>query len=134
VVHVAPQEILGPSEEEDGDFAKELAKMLTDTSAEARKVDKKTALAMWDSAVLPPAARKKQADSADDSAGQPGVMNFTLLTKRGNKNQVRGHAVTRLLLGLTYSCRHDRLRCHRRRHWLYRHAPRRSRTRSNSST
>jgi hypothetical protein len=87
------QEHLGPSEEAEAEFAKELAKMVTDTSAESRKVDKKTALALWESAVLPPTVRKKRVDEKDDeSEAQPvngnGTMNFTVITKRGNKQQV----------------------------------------------
>ncbi|KAJ7783281.1 transcription factor [Mycena metata] len=66
------QDNLGPSEEAEAEFAKELAKMVTDSSAESRKVDKKTALALWDAAVLPPGTRKKRPDEADDelSSGQ----------------------------------------------------------------
>ena len=87
------QEHLGPSDEAEAEFAKELAKMVTDTSTESRKVDKKTALALWDSAVLPPTARKKRVDEKDeDSETQPvnghGTMNFTVITKRGNKQHV----------------------------------------------
>ena len=67
--------------------------MVTDTSAESRKVDKKTALALWESAVLPPTVRKKRVDERDDdSEAQPinghGTMNFTVITKRGNKQHV----------------------------------------------
>jgi regulator of nonsense transcripts 2 len=89
---------LGPSEEAEAEFAKELAKMVTDSSTESRKVDKKTALAMWDSAVLPPGTRKKRADESTDEGsvhGQNGldaksnVMNFTVVSKRGNKQNVR---------------------------------------------
>jgi regulator of nonsense transcripts 2 len=89
---------LGPSEEAEAEFAKELAKMVTDSSTESRKVDKKTALAMWDSAVLPPGTRKKRADDSTDEGsahGQNGldaksnVMNFTVVSKRGNKQNVR---------------------------------------------
>ena len=68
--------------------------MVTDTSTESRKVDKKTALALWESAVLPPTVRKKRVDEKDDdSEAQPvnghGTMNFTVITKRGNKQHVR---------------------------------------------
>jgi regulator of nonsense transcripts 2 len=88
----ALQENLGPSEEAEAEFGKELAKMVTDTSAESRKVDKKTALALWDSAVLPPGVRKKRADEREDGnpadTGGHGVMNFTVITKRGNKQHV----------------------------------------------
>lgn len=83
------QDNLGPSEEAEAEFAKELAKMVTDTSAESRKVDKKTALALWGSAVLPPTRKKRSGEIDDDpeSAGLDGheMTNFTVITKRGNK-------------------------------------------------
>jgi Up-frameshift suppressor 2. len=94
------QENLGPSEEAEAEFAKELAKMVTDTSAESRKVDKKTALALWDSAVLPPVGRKKRADEKEEE-GDPSehhgnsMMNFTVITKRGNKQNVKSSAFHR---------------------------------------
>jgi len=93
VVVLASQESLGPSEEADAEFAKELAKMVTDSSTESRKVDKKTALALLDSAVLPPSARKKrvddnEADGDPESNEQQDMMTFTVVTKRGNKQQV----------------------------------------------
>ncbi|KAF9529410.1 armadillo-type protein [Crepidotus variabilis] len=90
------QEHLGPSEEEDADFAKELAKLVTDTSTESRKVDKKTALALWDSAVLPPVARKKRLDEEEhevNGSAEPGTMAFTVITKRGNKQNTRAITV-----------------------------------------
>ncbi|KAJ7680426.1 ARM repeat-containing protein [Mycena polygramma] len=91
------QENLGPSEEAEAEFAKELAKMVTDSSAESRKVDKKTALALWDAAVLAPGTRKKRPDEADDElnpqADSQNVMNFTVITKRGNRQQTRQIAV-----------------------------------------
>ncbi|CAA7259114.1 unnamed protein product [Cyclocybe aegerita] len=90
------QEYLGPSEEAEAEFAKELAKMVTDTSAESRKVDKKTALALWDSAVLPPTVRKKRIDedeAVDKDVGGPGTMSFTVVTKKGNKQNTRHIAV-----------------------------------------
>ena len=86
-------EHLGPTEDDDAEFAKELAKLVTDTSAESRKVDKKTALALWDTALPPPVVRKKRNEDADyddagpDTAEDAGVMNFTLFTKRGNRQQ-----------------------------------------------
>lgn len=69
--------------------------MVTDTT-DSRKVDKKTALALWDQAIPPPVARKRRGDDLEDAsnaAGTPqddssGVMKFTLFTKRGNKPQV----------------------------------------------
>lgn len=85
-------ENLGPTEDDDADFAKELAKLVTDTSAESRKVDKKTALALWDTTLPPPVMRKRRNEDIDED-GEPAaedseVMNFTLFTKRGNKQQV----------------------------------------------
>lgn len=87
------QESLGPTDDDEAEFAKELAKMVVETSTETRKVDKKTALALWESTVPPPGMRKKRPDDHDDEADPmaqggedgPGVMNFTLFTKRGNK-------------------------------------------------
>ncbi|KDR75800.1 hypothetical protein GALMADRAFT_248514 [Galerina marginata CBS 339.88] len=92
------QEHLGPSEEAEAEFAKELAKLVTDTSTESRKVDKKTALALWDSAVLPPNIRKKRTDEREDEIDEgevngPGTMSFTVITKKGNKQQTRQIAV-----------------------------------------
>ncbi|KAJ6625539.1 armadillo-type protein [Mycena sp. CBHHK59/15] len=94
------QDNLGPSEEAEAEFAKELAKMVTDNSAESRKVDKKTALALWDAAVLPPGTRKKRPDEADDErnthrSDKQQVMNFTVITKRGNKQQASSQSSTR---------------------------------------
>lgn len=95
VVLKSSQDNFAPSEEDDAEFAKELAKMVTDTSAESRKVDKKTALALWESTLPPPVIRKKRNEDVDEdgdtSAGGsivPGIMNFTLFTKRGSKQQV----------------------------------------------
>lgn len=95
VVLKSSQEALVPSEEDDAEFARELAKLVTDTSAESRKVDKKTALTMWESTLPPPVVRKKRNEDIDDDADTtsgmndvPGTMNFTLFTKRGNKQQV----------------------------------------------
>ncbi|KAG6842175.1 hypothetical protein C0991_001668 [Blastosporella zonata] len=87
------QDNFGPSEEADAEFAKELAKMVTDTSGDSRKVDKRTALALWDSAVLPPTARKKKVEEGDEDGemsglNRPDIMAFTVLTKRGNKQNV----------------------------------------------
>lgn len=87
----AHQENLGPSEEEDGEFAKELARLVTDASAESRKVDKKTALAMWDNSTLPPVARKKRGNDDQDLSDNLNAMAFTVITKKGNKQTVRRH-------------------------------------------
>ncbi|KAK7053362.1 mRNA decay protein [Paramarasmius palmivorus] len=98
IVLSSSQENLGPSAEAEAEFEKELAKLVTDISGEGRRVDKKTALQMWDSAVLPPAVRnKKRGDDAEDEGNDDdnnnGVMNFTIVTKRGNKHQTRQLAV-----------------------------------------
>lgn len=92
------QESLGPSDDAEAEFARELAKMVTDISAESRKVDKKTALALWDSTVLPPNIRKKRVDEPDedgDASEVDGrdVMSFTVITRRGNKQHARQMAV-----------------------------------------
>ncbi|OSC99339.1 ARM repeat-containing protein [Trametes coccinea BRFM310] len=95
------QEFVGPTEEDEAEFAKELAKLVTDTSAESRKIDKKTALALWDTALPPPVVRKKKNEEYDedgegatgDANEDAGVMKFTLFTKRGNKPQTRQIAI-----------------------------------------
>ncbi|TFK53931.1 transcription factor [Heliocybe sulcata] len=90
------QENVGPTEEEDSDFAKELAKMLLDSSAEAKKVDRRTAQTLWDSSILPPAVRRRRGDETNGDASDledQGLMKFTLVTKKGNKPQARSLAV-----------------------------------------
>lgn len=87
------QENMGPSAEADAEFEKELAKMMTDTSAESRRVDRRTALALWESAVLPTGLKKKRVDDTEEDEDTPAsteepVMNFTLITKRGKQQQV----------------------------------------------
>lgn len=90
----ASQENLGPSDEADAEFAKELAKLVTDSSAESKRVDRKTALALWESTVLPGGVRKKRAEETDDegesssSPTEEQVMKFTLITKKGKQQQV----------------------------------------------
>ncbi|KZO98973.1 ARM repeat-containing protein [Calocera viscosa TUFC12733] len=85
-----PAEPTGPSEEDDADFAKELARMISD-AGESRKVDRKTAMAMWDSTVMPGNLRRRREDSTSQENGKPAappdVMKFTFLTKRGNRSQ-----------------------------------------------
>lgn len=80
------QEHLGPTEEAEAEFAKELAKLVTDTSAESKRLDRKSTLAIWD---LPPSLRKKSRyeEEAEAEVLTP-VMNFTVITKKGNKQQV----------------------------------------------
>jgi regulator of nonsense transcripts 2 len=93
VVVLSTQEHLGPSEEAEAEFEKELAKIITDSSAESRKVDKKAA--WWDSAVIGPGLRKKRVDEGEADTGLDNdpegkdVMQFTVITKRGTKQQVR---------------------------------------------
>ncbi|KAG1716634.1 hypothetical protein ID866_512 [Astraeus odoratus] len=93
VVVLSAQEHLGPSEEAEADFAKELAKIITESSTESRKIDKKSA--WWDTAVLAPSARKKRVEENDHDTDGDGdnpdesVMNFTVITRRGNKQQRR---------------------------------------------
>ena len=97
---------MGPSAEADAEFEKELAKMMTDTSAESRRVDRKTALALWESAALPTGLKKKRVDGFEEdgdmsaSAEEP-VMNFTLLTKRGKQQQVSANFSHHALPSLT---------------------------------
>lgn len=67
---------------------------MTDVSAESRKVDRRTAQTLWESAVLPPGMRKRHEDDDDSpESANPDVMNFTMLTKRGNRQQVRQLAI-----------------------------------------
>ena len=85
-----------PTEEDEAEFAKELAKMVTDSSAESRKVDRRTAQVLWDSAVLPTSLRKKMQDDGEHEEGDEATvdpegmdtMKFVMLSKKGNKQQV----------------------------------------------
>jgi len=97
---------MGPSAEADAEFEKELAKMMTDTSAESRRVDRKTALALWESAALPTGLKKKRADDHEEdgdtsASAEESVMNFTLITKRGKQPQVSFHFLRHTSLLLT---------------------------------
>lgn len=85
------QEHLGPTEEAEAEFAKELAKLVTDTSAESKRLDRKSTLAIWD---LPPSLRKKSRyeEEAEAEVLTP-VMNFTVITKKGNKQQAKQLAI-----------------------------------------
>ena len=87
---------MGPSDDAAADFEKELAKTMIDSAAESRKVDRKTAMALWDSAVTS-GVRKKKGEDVDDDGDVVGgdsartdddTMKFTVLSKRGNKQQV----------------------------------------------
>lgn len=56
-------------------------------------MDKKTALALWETSIPPAGARKKKGeeneeDEVENSKVQTGIMNFTMFTKKGNKAQV----------------------------------------------
>ncbi|EJU04317.1 ARM repeat-containing protein [Dacryopinax primogenitus] len=78
----------GPSEEDDAEFAKELAKMISD-AGENRKVDRRTAMTMWESTVMPGNLRRRR-DSVnlENGKSEPAdVMKFTLLSKKGNRPQ-----------------------------------------------
>ena len=89
-------ENIGPTEDDDTDFEKEPAKTVTD-NADNRKVDKKTALALWEQTAPAPIVRKKRGDDGEDAREaretngdtSAGMMKFTLFTKKGNKPKVR---------------------------------------------
>ena len=83
------QENLGPDEEAEAEFAREFARMVSDTSMDARKVDRRTAQALWENAVLPSVARQR----ADATASDEGTMSFTVLTRRGNPKSARTLAI-----------------------------------------
>lgn len=95
-------EPVGPSAEEEEDFNKELAKMMLDSTQEARKVDRKAAAVMWETAVMTGGAKKKKEDTEKSSANgfDADVMKFTLLSRKGNK-QIVGTSLARPLLVLT---------------------------------
>ncbi|KAG8946880.1 hypothetical protein FRC04_011307 [Tulasnella sp. 424] len=80
-------EHVGPSAEEEEDFNKELAKMMLDSTQEARKVDRKAAAVMWETTVKTGGAKKKKEDVEKSSANgfDADVMKFTLLSRKGNK-------------------------------------------------
>ena len=66
--------------------------MVTESATESRKVDRRTAHALWDSTIMPNTLWKKKEsedeDSDDETSSGQDVMKFRLLTKRGNKQQV----------------------------------------------
>lgn len=77
--------------------------MMTGTSAESRRVDRKTAIALWDSTALPASIKKRRGNRFDEDGDMPApteepVMNFTLVTKRGKQQQVRFYLWHRALL------------------------------------
>jgi len=130
---------MGPSAEADAEFEKELAKMMTDTSAESRRVDRKTALALWESAALPTGLKKKRVDGfetdGDTSAStEEPVMNFTLITKRGKQQQVSTRSSLYKLLLIAKQPRLVKSPSPQSPHWLSRHVRPKCRTGwSNSS-
>ncbi|KAG8699751.1 hypothetical protein FRC09_006404 [Ceratobasidium sp. 395] len=75
----------GPSEEARAEFEKELAKMLVEAPGENRRVDRK---AIWEGPSLPTGVRKKR-DEDDEGERNPGVVKFTVATRKGNKVQNR---------------------------------------------
>ncbi|QRW21674.1 eukaryotic translation initiation factor 4G [Rhizoctonia solani] len=74
----------GPTEEAEAEFVKELAKMFVDAPGE-RRVDRKS---IWEGPSLPTGVRKKRGED-DSEQGQPGMMKFTIATRKGNKVQTR---------------------------------------------
>ena len=123
---------MGPSAEADAEFEKELAKMMIDTSTESRRVDRKTALALWESAALPTGLKKKRVDDVEEdgdastSTEEP-VMNFTLITKRGKQQQVCFRFYTTCYVAHRGN-RLDKLPSLRSPRWPYRHAQPKCRT------
>src|SRR5260370_27805080 len=105
-VRLAVTESQGPSEEAESEFAKELAKMLSDAS-DSRRADKRTALSMWDTSTLSSAVGvvglKKKAEAnetnEDSASREPGVMKFTLLSRKGNKQQVSSAVIALFIPG-----------------------------------
>jgi regulator of nonsense transcripts 2 len=84
------RENLGPTEDEAADFDKEFSRMLSDAAADAKKVDRKAVLSAWDTGVTTTggAARKKRDAEREETEAPSGVMRFTVLGKRANKNPV----------------------------------------------
>lgn len=71
------------------EFNREFSRMLVDTTEVRRNTDRKTAPPVFDTAV--PLIRKKdqqQSHREEMSPGESGHMQFSLLSKRGNKQQV----------------------------------------------
>jgi len=81
------ESFLGPSDEAESEFAKELAKMMAESSNEARKVDKRTALALWDSSNVHRKKRTDQTENQRDDQEDTDQMTFTVISRRGHKQQ-----------------------------------------------
>ena len=80
--------------------------MVTEAPGEAKKVDRRTAQALWDTSALPANIRKKKGDDSDDddnisdATASDGTefMKFTVLTKKGNKPQVNFYVRSYILI------------------------------------
>lgn len=77
----------GPTVEEEDDFKKELAKMMFDSTQEARKVDKKAALAIRDTPAVTALGGKRRKEDREKRKDEH-VMRFTVLSRKGHKQQV----------------------------------------------
>ena len=89
-------ENLGPSEEELADFDKDFSKLMSEAAADAKRVDRKAALSVWDSTALPGSGvgkRRKDDQSEQKNEEDKNIMRFTVLSKRGFKNSNRELAV-----------------------------------------
>lgn len=75
----------GPSEEAEAEFAKELAKMFIEAPGDNRRVDRK---AIWEGPSLPSGVRKKREDDDTKVEQNPGIVKFTVASRKGNKVQV----------------------------------------------
>nr|ASF90185.1 hypothetical protein SPAR06715 [Bartheletia paradoxa] len=75
-------------QEDDDEFARELAKMSLEVSDTRGKVDRKAALDVG-LPFIKRAVHTNPAGAGDDEEGEGGSMRFTFLTKKGNKPQAR---------------------------------------------
>jgi hypothetical protein len=129
---------MGPSAEADTEFEKELAKMMTDTSIESRRMDRKTALALWESATLPTGIKKKRVGDFEedgDTSAEESMMNFTLITKRGKQQQVSFRFPHQaLLLLIVKQPRLVKSPSLPGPHWLFRHVQPKCRTGWNNNS
>lgn len=90
------------TQEEEDDFTRELAKMMVSSNAETRKVPDRKPVSLDVGIPLfrrqrAEAAMQQQQQDEDEAAGEatePKGMQFTLLTKKGNKPQVRRAVVS----------------------------------------
>jgi regulator of nonsense transcripts 2 len=87
---------LGPSEEELAEFDKEFSKLMSESAADAKRVDRKAALSVWDSTALPGSGvgkRRKDDQAEQKNEEDKNIMKFTVLSKKGFKNPNRELAV-----------------------------------------